>query len=167
MIRRLIAAALLACACSPALAAFVEGTITGVPLYGPWAGGSFIFLNTATGTGPVWKQWHTYDVTTRGVPVDAKAVYISGILIITHGAATQICDLSVTFQAPGAGYNGPSDYILQTTEANIGGGQRQTFGVWVPVVNGQFQMWWNRSTYGAWPAECSYGLNVALQAYVR
>jgi hypothetical protein len=116
--------------------------------------------------GPPAGQWTQVDLKPYGVSADAKAVFLSGILIITHGTLAQTCDLSVTLRAPGSTLVGGA-YLGQTVEAHIGGGQRSTMGTWVPVENGIFEIHWGRSTFGQYPSECTYGVNLSLQAWVK
>jgi hypothetical protein len=125
-----------------------------------------IFINTYTGTGPAPGVWHQIDVTALGVPADAKAAFLSGILIISHGTTAQTCDLTVSLRAPGDDLLA-GNYIGQTIETAVGGGQRSNMSSWVPLVGGKFEFQWNRNTYGPWPSECSYGINLSLQAYGR
>src|SRR6476646_11236556 len=114
------AAALLTTAA--ALFAAVEGIAdpgTGTPPnFGPysWVEGSkigvltdnpesypVIFVNSVNpDTTPPAGEWISLKRAQCGIPADAKAVYIGGILIITHGRKTQLCDLTVTFAKPGS-----------------------------------------------------------------
>lgn len=32
---------------------------------------------------------------------------------------------------------------------------------------GKFEFRWDRNTFGQWPQECSYGVNLSLQAWTR
>lgn len=114
-------------------------------------------------------EWHTVDVTTQGVPLDAKAVYITGIFVITHGPAPAICDMEVSMKAFGSQQR--PRLMGQVVEAHPGGGQRSTFGHWVPLRDGKFQFHWTRTTWGVWSntptGSCAYGMAAWPQAYVR
>lgn len=125
-----------------------------------------VFANSSTGAGCPSGQWCTVDLTTVGVATDAKSAFLSGMLLITHGNTSQLCDLTVSFRAPNSAMT-PNYYLAQAIEAHIGGGQRSTMSTWVPLVSGAFQWQWNRNTQGAWPAECAYGVNLSLQAWVH
>lgn len=114
-------------------------------------------------------EWHTVDVTAQGVPLDARAVYLSGLLVITHGAAPGICDMAVSMRAFGSTQQ--PRMMGQVVEAHAGGGQRSTFGHWVPLSEGKLQFYWTRSTWNQWSnapdGGCSYGMAAWPQAYVR
>lgn len=125
-----------------------------------------IFVNTYTGTGPAPGVWHEIDVTLLGVPEDAKAVFLSGILIITHGTTVETGNLTVSLRRYGDTLN-PGNYIGQSIECAVGSGQRSNMSSWVPLNGGRFEFQWNRGTQGQWPEHCSYGINLALQQYVR
>ena len=150
---------------SVANAAWVEGTIQGVRddnSKAPIA----IFINSYTGDGQVRGVWHRVQVSSLGIPSSAKAVFLSGLLIITHGYATQTCDLTIAFRAPGDILSA-GNYIGQTLEAITGSGQRSNMSTWTPVVNGEIEFQWNANTTGQYPDECSYGINLSAQSYVR
>lgn len=126
-----------------------------------------IFTNTYTGIGAADEgKWIRVPVSNFGIPSDAKAVFLSGILIITHGTTPQTCDLTISTRAFGDTMS-EDFYIGQVIEASSGNGQRSTMATWVPVKNGQFEYFWKRSTHGQWPSECAYGINLTLQAYIR
>lgn len=124
-----------------------------------------IFVNSYTGAGASAGSWHLLDVTTLGIPITAKAVFLVGILIITHGITDVLCDLSLALRAYGDPLN-PGNYIGQTIERWVGGGQRSTMSSWVPVKQGKFEYYWSRSTFDQWPTSCAYGINLSAQAYI-
>lgn len=119
-----------------------------------------------TGFGDKAGEWVDVDVTLLGLPVDTKAVFLSGLLIISHGTTNEDCNLTVTFRAPGNGLES-DQYSAQTIEPFVYGGQRSTMSQWVPVIGGRFEYQWNRNTFKPYPVECSYGINLSLQAFVR
>lgn len=125
-----------------------------------------VFVNSVAPIGPAAGQWVQVDLKPLGVEANAKSAFLSGLLIITHGSAPQACDLTVSMRAPGSPL-AAGNYLGQTVEAHIGGGQRSGFASWVPLVNGVFEFQWNRSTFGQWPTECAYGINLSLQAWTR
>lgn len=168
MMRRalVVLAALAACgAQANPVPVWVEGTSIGVPV-GNAKHPQALFANSYSGAGPAAGVWTRVFTDQYGVPPDAKAVFLSGILIITHGMAQETADLTVAFRAcgndlPAAAYSG------QTVEAHVGGGQRSGVATWVPLDRGCFEWVWNRSTQGQWPNNSAYGVNLSLQAYVR
>ena len=170
--------------------AFGSGAAT-PPNFGPysWAEGSkigvltdnpesypAIFVNSAKAeTTPPAGEWIPLNVAQFGIPADAKAVFIGGMLIITHGRKTQLCNLTVTFAKPGTA-TAPNNYIFQAIEGQTEGGQRSTSGAWVPVVDGVTVWQWGRGDVKTqypkgpihpYPEECSYGINLSVQAYIR
>jgi len=162
-IKALILAALLSISIPVASAEFYEGT-HGVVQGSPRAA-DFIFINSYTGAGQAAGQWNTLYVGDI-VPADVKAIYLSGLLIITHGTSQETCDIYTSFRA--LGNDTPSGFHSgQTIEAHIGGGQRSNTALWVPVTDGYIEFYWYRSTGGNWPTNCAYGVNLAIQAYVR
>ncbi len=134
-----------------------------------------IFINTYNGYGVTipWNgyiygknAWTTVDLTPH-IPADAKAVFLQGILIITHGANVETADLTINLRPPSSPEAG-ANYEGQTIEAMVGGGQRSSFAAWVSVENGKFQFWWNATTSpGNWPDWSSYGVNLTVQAFTR
>lgn len=136
-----------------------------------------VFVNTYTGAsippGCAPSTWCTVDVSSE-IALDAKAVFLSGILIITHGAASEIADIQIGFRAYGDNEGCPVPqvptcvwYVGQTIEAHQLGGQRSNMSTWVPVKDGKFQFWHSLSTPGTWPNNSSYGVNLSIQAWTR
>lgn len=118
---------------------------------------------------PIEGAWQTEHVQELNIPTDVIAVFLSGILIVTHGRTNEIADMGIVFRRPGdatilcqAGYE-----VGQVVEADIQGGQRSTMSTWVPVVDGAFQWCWWSSTDGTYPDHPSYGANLTVQAYAR
>lgn len=117
--------------------------------------------------------WHTIDLAPFGVPADATAAFLSGLLIITGGTTAEIADLRVVFRRPGdmtscAKYMGQASF--QTNSVNgqpIGGGQRSTMATWVPLAEGKFELCYQLSTIGTWPTNPAYGINLSVQAWTR
>lgn len=151
---------------APAFADWTEGATIGVRTDNartPTA----IFANTYTGIGAAGEGvWLRVAVADLGIPPDAKAVFLSGILIITHGVTPQTCDLTISVRAHGDSMH-EGFYIGQVIEASVGNGQRSTMSTWAPVRDGYFEYFWKRNTAGQWPSECAYAINLAAQAYVR
>lgn len=146
---------------------YLEGSVIGVPARSPTGQNPPIFINTTTGAGVVEHppgQWSTVDVSSL-VPTGTIAIRLDGILIITHGSTPETADLTVAFRTdPSWNYG----YIMQTVEASVGNGQRSNAGAWVSLdANRCFQMQWTKSTFGTWPTNSSYGINLSLTAYLR
>ena len=111
--------------------------------------------------------WVQVDVTGLGVPVAAKSVFLSGLLIISHGFSQEVCGVWVAFRAPGDDLN-PLNYVLQVVEAAVGSGQRSNAAIWAPLKNGKYEVYWHRQGFpGDWPTYCSLSVNMSLQAYIR
>lgn len=125
-----------------------------------------LFVNSYTGVGPVANQWHQIDVTTFDVPATAKSVFLSGLLIITHGTSIATCDLTFSSRAPGDSLLA-GNYITQTIEASTGNGQRSAMAIWTPVKDGKIEIYWGRNTGGQYPTDCAYGINLSAQAYIE
>jgi len=146
-------------------AGWVEGTTIGVRDDNPKIP-VVLFINTYTNTGDTPDTWHQINVNSLGVPSDAISVGLGGVGIITHGTTAELCEITVTFRAPGNSLN-IGDYIIQVIEPHLNGGERQTAFVQTPVVNGYIEYSWHRATTGEWPDHCSYGMNLAIQNYIR
>lgn len=130
-----------------------------------------LFLNSA-GTVPYtkggWTRVHVDDLVSgqasEKIPTDTKSIFLTGVLLITHAGApgSGYCDMRVNFRAPGDTISG-ANYHGQVIEAHPGGGQRSPYATWVPVVDGEFEIFWD----GVGSPGCYYGLNMTMQAYVR
>lgn len=101
------------------------------------------------------------------LPSDAKAAFLSGMLIITHGTTGETADIRVTVAAEGDSNFNCSSYLGQTIEASVGNGQRSNAAFWVPLTNGKFKFCYFVSTPGLWPTNSAYGLNFSLQMWGR
>lgn len=150
---------------APAAADWVEGSIFGITADNPQEP-QVLRLNTYKGYGPKPGEWVTVDVTEHGVPADAVAVFLAGRLLTTHGQQNETCHMWLTLRAPGSDHPG-NWKIAQIIEPHQGGGQRDNMATWVPVRDGKFEAQWNTSTTPGYPARCSYGMDIKMQAYVR
>lgn len=151
---------------APAPTGFVEGTTLGVVAHSPKQVQA-IFLNSHTGEGMATfpeDEWATVDVS-HVIPAEATAVYLSGLLIITHGTVEGVCDLTLAYRNHGE--TDEYSYSAQTIEAAVNAGKRTPHSIWIPVRDGRFQIKWHRSTTGSWPEHCAYGINLNLVAYLR
>jgi hypothetical protein len=117
--------------------------------------------------------WRSGDLKPLGVPADAKFVFLSGILILTHGTNAESVDLWLTFRKPGDNAASCGKLIGQTTESAVGSGQRSGLAVWVPVDNGVINWCYRRyvngvmSDAGSWPDYTSVGGNLSVLGWAR
>lgn len=142
-------------------------------LYGP-DNAVYVQTHLPTNYGPqATGVWHTVDLGAFGVPPDALAAFLSGMLVITGGTTAEIADIQVGFRRPGdttpcTKYLGQT--VFQTNvigEQVVYGGQRSNMATWVPLVDGKFEFCYQISTPGAWPSNSSYAINLSLQAWAR
>lgn len=127
-----------------------------------------IQVGTSMTVGPQANgMWNTFDLKPWGIPADARAVFLAGLLIITHGTRQEIANMDVAFRQPGDATATCGAKIGQAVEAHVGGGQRQTMSVWVPVRDGLLDMCVTRSTTGQWPATSSYAASFTVQAWAK
>jgi hypothetical protein len=133
-----------------------------------------VFLNTYTGDG-VTTPWNG-KIFTRGawtrvnlgdmVPDDCKAVFLTGILIITHGTTVETADLTINLKPPSSTEN-PLNIEGQVVETQVGGGIRSPFASWVGVENKEFDFYWSTPSLGVWPTYSSYGVSLQIQQFAR
>lgn len=109
----------------------------------------------------------TIDLRPFGVADDAKAAFLSGILVITHGNASELAEVRVTFAADDGSPFDCSRYLGQAGEASIGNGIRSNMATWVPLTGGKFRLCYYIGTPGNWPANSSYAINLSVQAWGR
>jgi len=101
------------------------------------------------------------------LPSDAKAAFLTGMLLITHGTTSEVADIHLTAAADGE----PIDctkYLGQTVE-QTNSGQRSNAAFWVPLTNGKFKFCYvlPSSVTASWPVGSSYGINFSLQMWGR
>lgn len=128
-----------------------------------------IFLNTYTGyNADIFKQgeWATVDLKPYGVPADAKAAFLSGILIVTGGG-----DIMLAFRGMGDTLD-CANYLGQALEWESSGGIRSTQATVVPLNNGQFQVCFKGLSYPDVKPPVvntvpSYGMSLSLQGFWR
>lgn len=111
--------------------------------------------------------WYRVNLSRWGVPIDAKAAFFGGMLLITHGTIVETADIHATFKRPGDTTATCDKYFGQTTEAHVGGGQRSNLATWIPLENASFDWCYTTTTSGNWPANSSYGVNMTLQMWGR
>lgn len=126
-----------------------------------------VFSNSWTGQGiPADGNWYTVDLKPYGVPADAKAAFLSGILIVSHGDFAGTVNMYINLRAPNSSVP-CANALGQVVDAFVGGGQRSGFSSWVPLVNGQFQVCLLPTptpVAQSWPA---IGANLSLQAWTK
>lgn len=126
-----------------------------------------IFLNTAAGVGPAAGAWNTIDLTAVGVPSTSAEAFLSGLLIITGGTDNKTYNLTLALRAPGSTMDA-GNYSGQAICVGSGTGARTNFASFVPLVNGRFEYQWNHDTPAdPYPQGGAYGINLAVQAYLR
>lgn len=163
------------------LGQWVEGSVIGVPadnakrplaLFVRWDG-----VGTIPNEPLPPNTWVTVDLTNGSkwcvnddctsyqpnIPADTKAIFLSGLLIITHPLTPGnvfTCDLWANFRAPGSTLPSGS-YQIQTIEALGGSGVRSNAAIFVPVRDRKFELYWMSTP------SCPALINLSLQAYVR
>ena len=119
------------------------------------------------GTQTSQNVWHRDDLKPLGVPADAKAAFLSGMLIITHGTAAGTANVQMTARKVGDNNSDQSKYLMQTIEAHVGGGQRSNASFWVALSNGEFEFSYSHNQTVPWPTGSAIGANFSLQAWAR
>ncbi len=113
-------------------------------------------------TMPPPQTWTTVDLTPLGVPADAPAAFMAGMLIITQGNAAGILSIQISMRRFGSTEDsGCARYLGQTITYEYGGGSRSNWSTWVPLSGGKFQ--WCYQVIA--PSAGDYGVNLTLQAY--
>jgi hypothetical protein len=160
-------------------ACWLEGNTFGCLPGSVGAGGAnpssqIIYINAVDTEGewPAGGGWFTvdagktvYDVD-NGMPEDVIAVWLSGILIISPGYASEVADLHFYCRKPSTI---PTDTYLcaQTCATAPAQGARTNFTTLVPVTNRKFEFWWYKSTGGYWPEHSSYGIIAWPIGYIK
>ena len=119
---------------------------------------------------PIENAWNTVDMTQWGVPANAIAVLLTGILIITHGEVAEEASMSMGFRACGdttaiAPTPGGPGQAVQVIEGLVGGGQRCTSSIWIPLNQGKFDFYFVTTSGGIYPANSAYAAEYYPQAY--
>src|SRR6476659_4609493 len=116
---------------------WVESRIIGTPIDNAHDPVCFYVQTHTLASSPAPNVWHTISVKDFGVPEDAKAVFLAGILIITHGYAQETGNLTVSLRAFGSTMR-DDKYVMQTLAALQGQGERSNAASWCPVHEGKF-----------------------------
>jgi hypothetical protein len=143
---------------------------------------SVVFLNTYTGAG-YWTyprgQWVRVNLKPFGVPADATAAILHGMLIISMGSAPDFGLISVHFRRPGTITDCANTPIYTEVTGQSWGGMRTPFSDIVPLANGEVDvcvrtLWGSPSNAIAphpWEASFSgypaFGVNVRLRGWLR
>jgi hypothetical protein len=98
---------------------------------------------------------------------DAKAAFLGGILVLTHGSMQETADVWVTFAPDDGSPMNCTKPLHQAIEAAVGGGQRSSSSSWVALTNNKFRFCYTVPAKPAWPTGASYGINLSLQAWGR
>lgn len=108
--------------------------------------------------------WHVIDLS-HLLPATARAVYLSGQLIVTHGSLSETANMRVWYRKHGVdGYDDQWDYFHQCVE--VVHGQRSPAGVWIPLSDDQkFEVCWNRSNTYQYPTYSAYGIRMFIGAW--
>lgn len=169
--------------CSHA-AGWVEGSTIGVPLMGGRTPNIFVCEGCSPQPSFLYQrprspslspgQWHTIDLAdgghwrsnwdeeehSPGLPFDTMAVFLSGLLIITHPGSGVTCDLWAVFRAPGSGLVS-AQYGFQAIAGVGTKGIRSGAGRWVPVQDRKVEFYWYHTP------GCPSLVNLTINAYVR
>lgn len=143
---------------------------------------SVVFLNTFTGAG-YWTyprgHWVAVDLKPYGVPPDATAAILHGLLIISMGVTPDSALVSAHFRRPGSG----ADCANSTAYADIfnvpSGSVRAPIMDIVPLENGIMEVCiktkWGSPSNGIAPHDWeasfdafpSFGVNVRLRGWLK
>jgi hypothetical protein len=92
--------------------------------------------------GPPPDTWTLLDLKNHGIPADAVAVDLSGILAITMGNTPGFSNLCVAFRQPGdVAVQIRNNYVFQAV-ANTSDGIRSTAATVITPVNGLIEWGW-------------------------
>lgn len=182
--KNLLAAALAACAFFAMPASATPSRIDGVAgLMLSDDSPSVVFLNTHTGAG-YWSfprgQWVSVDLKPYGVPADATAALIHGLLLITMGATPGDAALvSVHFRRPGSTADCSNSTAYALAWKLPEGGVRSPFSDFAPLANGVMEVciktkWGspvNNIPLADWEASFNsvpaFGVNARLRGWLK
>lgn len=135
----------------------------------PWTGLYFRGTVSDPYPSPELQQntWYEVDLTPFGVAPDATMAFLSGMLIISHGGASETAEVRFSMARANDTTADCSKYLGQTIEAAVGGGQRSNMAAFVPLYNGKFKFCLTHGNGGTYPGGSAYGINLTLQAWGR
>lgn len=190
--RNILAALVAAMFCLPAQAQWTKLAEIHVSTKPASSRGDIFWNSTNTIARPVplvRDQWNVIDVTRFGIPSDAKAVFVSGTLLISHvngGTMTvdsighvvrphwESANLMVAFRAFGDVtpiVNSESCITCQWYHGQaveVDTGQRSTWSTWVPVTGGRIEMRFScKDGVSQVDALSACGINLNVQAWGR
>lgn len=126
-----------------------------------------VFFNSYTGVGAHRSEWVTENLTGI-VPEGTKAIFLSGIALITHGMTSEIADLHLSFRR--TGNEEEVRYLWQVCETDTKGGQRSGVSLWVSLNEDLCFDWraeWPDHDDAPYPCYSAYGLNLSINAFAR
>jgi hypothetical protein len=110
-------------------------------------------------------EWITVCVADR-IPKEAKAIYLTGLLIITTGNNQESPSMTIAFRRKGE--EKEYRYSHQTSVATRPGTARSTMSVWLPLSESlEFEFKWTRTTFGHYPDNSAYGISLSLNAWAE
>lgn len=108
-------------------------------------------------------EWITVSVADR-VPDRAKAIFLTGRLIVSNGSKPVTGNMTLAFRRKGE--TKEFRYQHQACICNSPENARSGVAVWVPLdKNKEFEFKWTRSTFSQWPEQPAYGMNLSLNAW--
>lgn len=110
--------------------------------------------------------WVTVDVS-KLVPVDTKAIYLEGQVIVTPRASREelTCYMNVELRESGSKAVANGIYAVDTISPY--GGPRTNIFTLMTIRDGKFQARVYQSSWQQWPDGCAFGFNLRLVGYVR
>ncbi len=107
-------------------------------------------------------KWITISVADR-VPDTCKAIYLTGILIITTGNAQEDSFMKTYFRRKGD----KKEFVdIHRASVSTPCGVRTPVSLWVSLnEDKEFEFKWTRSTYGQYPNHSAYGMALYLNAW--
>lgn len=110
-------------------------------------------------------EWVTVSVADR-VPKSAKAIFLSGILLISSGTKAVTGNMTLMFRRKGE--TEEYKYVHQACICSVPEMARTMISLWVPLdKNCEFEFKWTRSTTGDRPEYPAYGMAIALNAWAK
>ncbi len=133
----------------------------------PW---NAIFMDTwpsnnYAGCGPhVQGWWYTVDLTALGVPKDAAAAFLSGMILVTPYGGGGTSDIHVSLRPYGDTSDPDCKKYLGQAVSNVGNQNvRSNWSTWIGLSEGKFQ-WCFRIPNST---DAAYGVNMSVQAWGR
>lgn len=146
----------------------ILGGLGGVDTSDGMEGHLFFNSGTSTPAGPPPDVWTVCDLTTLGIPVDAVAVDVSGLLIITMGSTPGWSNLCMAFRKPGdARVSIRNHYVFQCI-ANAGDGMRSPCSTVLTPVGGCIEWaWFTTGATLGWPVGAAVAANLSFTRWMK